>query len=98
MTPFLWNGSKKDLFKDDLYKVLAEDESQFLGNQLESEWNKELDYRVQASKKEATYNPRSGFSAQYFFLVRYALCSEYLQQKHIFILCPTIEKKLNTEI
>ena len=66
MTPFLWNGSKKDLFKDDLYKVLPEDESQFLGNQLESEWNKELDYKVQASKKEATYNPRSGFSAQYF--------------------------------
>ena len=69
MTSFLWNGSKKDLFKDDLYKVLPEDESQFLGNQLESEWNKELDYRVKSSKNGATYNPRSAFPAQCFFLV-----------------------------
>ena len=76
MTSFLWNGSKRDLFKDDLYKVLPEDESQFLGNQLESEWNKELEYRVKFSKNEATYNPRSGFSAQCFFLV----CNNYSQQ------------------
>ena len=35
MTPFLLNGAKNELKKEDLYKVLSEDESQVLGDKLE---------------------------------------------------------------
>ena len=35
MTPFLWNGSKNEIKKEDLHKVLQEDESKVLGDKLE---------------------------------------------------------------
>ena len=58
MTPFLWKGYKNtDLKKDDLYKVLNEDESQVLGDKLENEWNKELETKAQAAKSGKKYCP-----------------------------------------
>ena len=57
LSSFLWEGSKKDFKIDDLYKVLSQDESEVLGNKLESEWNKELEYRLKATKKGSTYHP-----------------------------------------
>ena len=54
---FLWEGSKRDLTKEDLYKVITTDESQVLGNKLEHEWNKELEKRKKASEKKSKYNP-----------------------------------------
>ena len=54
---FLWEGSKRDLTKEDLYKVITTDESQALGNKLEHEWNKELEKRKIASEKKSKYNP-----------------------------------------
>ena len=57
MTPFLWNGYKNDLKKDDLYKVLHEDESQVLGDKLETEWNKEMDRQAVATKNGKKYQP-----------------------------------------
>ena len=82
MTPFLWNGYKNDLKKDDLYKVLSEDESQVLGDKLESEWNKELEYKVQAIKNGKTYNPSllkafiRAFGAKFAFLGIYTFWEE----------------------
>ena len=43
--------------KEDIHKVLSEDESQALGNKLESEWNKELEKKARFSKKGSSYNP-----------------------------------------
>ena len=54
---FLWEGSRRDLSKEDLYKVIKTDESQALGNQLEYEWNKELEKRKKTSGKKSKYNP-----------------------------------------
>ena len=33
--PFLWRGSKKEIKEDDVYKVLPDDESKYLGDLLD---------------------------------------------------------------
>ena len=35
LTPFLWKGFNKNLKNEDLYRVLPEDDSKFLGDKLE---------------------------------------------------------------
>ena len=35
MTSFLWKGYKTEIEKEDLYQVIPEDESKFLGDELE---------------------------------------------------------------
>ena len=53
----MWEGSKRDLNKEDLHKVLSVDESQALGNKLETEWKKELEKKRKKSKDGSSYNP-----------------------------------------
>jgi hypothetical protein len=52
------NGSKRNINKEDLYKISSEAESQALGNKLEFEWNKELEKRQKSYEVGgALYNP-----------------------------------------
>ena len=84
MTSFLWNGSKKNLEKEDLYKVLSQDESETLGNQLEEQWDKELAKRSKALKNGDNYKPSllkamiRAFGPKFAFLGFWVLWEECL--------------------
>ena len=81
---FVWEGSKKNLTKEDLYRVITTDESQALGNKLEHEWNKELEKRKKASEKKSNYNPSltkaiaRAFAPRLLFLGIYLFLEEIL--------------------
>ena len=57
LNPFLSTGSKRNINREDLYKISSEAESQALGNKLEFEWNKELEKRQKSYEVGALYNP-----------------------------------------
>lgn len=84
MTPFLCNGAKKDLTKEDLFKVLSEDESKVLGDQLETEWNKELEAKSKAFKNGLNYKASlakaaiRAFGPKFLFLGIYCVWEECL--------------------